>query len=356
MAAGATGVVYGRVFQEHDTGRDHPERGARLLATLKALRRSGLMERAQLRLVRPTLVDTSKLLYVHSQEHVDRVREASLKGGSLDPDTVTSPGSFKAALAAVGGAFKAGDLVLEGRLRNAFCLNRPPGHHATRGEAMGFCLFNNAALLAAYLLRDRGLRRVLIVDWDVHHGNGTQEIFYSTSSVLYFSIHQDGRTLYPGTGHIDEVGVEEGEGFNINLPLPPGVGDDVYFEALKATLPPIAEAYRPDFIVASVGFDAHLKDPLGGLRLSATGYHQVASLIADLASRLCVGRLVCVLEGGYSLKYVPRCAVNTIAALAGQPPPFNDPSTDTPPAVAEYVGRLLKRVKKLLSDYWPSLA
>lgn len=353
-----TGVVYGRSFLKHDTGHDHLERGARIVATLKALRESGLIEEAELKLIKPAEADLSKPLYVHSHTLVDAVVEASSSAGYryLDPDTVVSPGSLEAALASVGGALKAGDLVLGGKLHNAFCLNRPPGHHATRDRASGFCLFNNAAILAAYLLRDRGLRRVLIVDWDVHHGNGTQDIFYSTSSVLFLSIHQDGRTLYPGTGHFDEVGADEGEGFNINLPLPPGVGDDVYLEALQRILPPIAREYRPDFIIASVGFDAHRKDPLGGLGLSATGYYRIASLVASLASELCGGRLVCVLEGGYNPKYVARCAVNTIAALAGCPPPFTEASTRSPPAVKNYVERLLNRLTSLLSKYWPGLA
>jgi len=348
----ATGVVYGRVFLRHDTGRDHPERGSRLLAILRLLKESGLVKSAGLRLIRPVAIDPSKLLYVHSPSLIERVREVSRTGGYLDSDTVVSPGSFDAALASAGGAIKAGDLVLKGVLTNAFSLNRPPGHHATRDEAMGFCLFNNAALLAAYLLKERGVRRVLIVDWDVHHGNGTQSIFYSTDKVLFFSVHQDGRTLYPGTGHFDELGEGEGEGFNVNLPLPPGVGDDVYLEALKALLVPIAEEYRPDFIVASVGFDAHFKDQLGGLRLSAMGYYRVAALVSELASRLCSGRLVCVLEGGYSVKHAPRCAVNTIAALANHPPPFNEPSTTSPPALRDYVERLLKRITTVLSPYW----
>ncbi|MEM4699507.1 MAG: histone deacetylase [Candidatus Nezhaarchaeales archaeon] len=354
----ATGVVYGRAFLKHDTGRDHLERGARIVAVIKALRKSGLVEEAELKLIRPAKADLSKPLYVHSQGLVDAVVEASSSAGYryLDSDTVVSPGSLEAALASIGGALKAGDLILSGRLRNALCLNRPPGHHATRNRASGFCLFNNAAVLAAYLLRDRGLRRVLIVDWDVHHGNGTQDIFYSTSSVLFLSIHQDGRTLYPGTGHLDEVGADEGEGFNVNVPLPPGVGDDVYLEALQRILPPIAREFRPDFIVASVGFDAHYKDPLGGLSLSATGYYRIASLVASLASELCGGRLVCVLEGGYNPKYVARCAVNTIAALAGRPPPFTEASTKSHSAVRGYVRRLLGRLTSLLSRYWPSLA
>ncbi|MCX8204467.1 MAG: histone deacetylase [Candidatus Nezhaarchaeota archaeon] len=353
----ATGIVYGEVFLKHDTGRDHVERAARLIAVLKALKRTSLIEKARLRLIRPTIASLSKPLYVHSKELVDRIVEASSSTGYyyLDSDTVVSPGSLEAALASIGGALKAGDLVLGRRIRNAFCLNRPPGHHATRDKASGFCLFNNAAILAAYLLRDKGLRRVLIVDWDVHHGNGTQDIFYSTSSVLFFSIHQDGRTLYPGSGHFDEVGVGEGEGFNVNLPLPPGIGDDVYLEALQRVLPSVAKEYRPDFIIASVGFDAHYKDPLGGLNLSATGYYQVASLVANLASELCEGRLICVLEGGYSLRHTARCAVNTIAALANHPPPFNEASTKTPPAVRGYVERLLSRLTSFLSKYWPSL-
>lgn len=354
----STGVVYGRAFLKHNTGRGHVERAARVVAMLKALSKSSLVKSAGLRLIRPAAADLSRPLYVHTQELVNAVVEASSSARHryLDSDTVVSPGSLEAALASIGGAIKAADLVLKGRVRNAFCLNRPPGHHATRNRASGFCLFNNAAVLAAYLLRDRGLRRVLIVDWDVHHGNGTQDIFYSTSSVLYFSVHQDGRTLYPGTGHFDEVGADEGEGFNVNLPLPPGVGDDVYLEALQRVLPPIAKEYRPDFVVASVGFDAHRKDPLGGLSLSATGYYKVASLVASLASELCGGRLVCVLEGGYSLRYAARCAANTIAALANHPPPFSEASTRTPPAVRRYVERLLDRLTSFFSKYWPGLA
>ncbi len=349
----STGIIYSRAFLKHDTGKDHPERGARLIAIVKALKESSLIERAELKLVKPIRLDPEKLLYVHSPALIEKVEKASVKGGYLDSDTVTSPDSFNVALLAVGGVFRAGDLVMDGKLTNAFCLIRPPGHHATRDEAMGFCLFNNAALLAAHLLKDKGLRRVLIVDWDVHHGNGTQDLFYQSREVLYFSVHQDGRTIYPGTGSFDEVGEGEGEGFNINLPLPPGVGDDVYLYALSEILPPIVEAYAPEFIVASVGFDAHRQDQLGALKLSAQGYYEIAKLVVELAHRHCSGRLVAVLEGGYNLKYIPKCAANTIAAFAGHPPPFREAATHTQPSVKSYVDGLLRRIKTVLSPYWP---
>ncbi|RLF14437.1 MAG: histone deacetylase [Thermoprotei archaeon] len=346
----ATGVVYSREFLKHDTGEGHPESWRRLLAAVKAVKGSSLTR--SVKLVRPEPIALHRLLYVHALSLVERVKRACDEGQPIDSDTVVSRDSFNVALLAAGGAVKAGELVAKGELSNAFCLIRPPGHHATRTEAMGFCLFNNAAVLAAYLLREVGARRVLIVDWDVHHGNGTQEIFYEDPSVLYFSVHQDGRTIYPGTGHFDEVGAGEGEGFNVNLPLPPGVGDDVYLEALRELLPPIADGFKPDFVVASVGFDAHYADQLGNLKLSVRGYYEVAKLVAELAREHCSGRLVAVLEGGYHLKYMPRCFVNTLAAFMGRPPIYASPSTSTDEATQSYVEGLLGRIKRLLSRYW----
>ena len=347
----STGLVYSREFLKHDTGEGHPESGRRLVAAVAALKRSGLAR--GVRLVRPEPISMERLLCVHEESLVERVRRACEGGQPLDSDTVASRDSFNVALLAAGGAVKAGGLVARGRLRNAFCLIRPPGHHATRREAMGFCLFNNAAILASYLVREGGFRRVMVVDWDVHHGNGTQEIFYEDPRVLYFSVHQDGRTIYPGTGHIDEVGAGEGEGFNVNLPLPPGVGDDVYLEALSSIIHPIADSFKPEFIVASIGFDAHFADQLGNLRLTSMGYYEVARLIVELAERHCAGRLVAVLEGGYSLKYMPRCFVNTMAAFMGAPPPYKARRTTSDDATRSYVEGLLSRVRRVLSRYWP---
>jgi acetoin utilization deacetylase AcuC-like enzyme len=236
-------------------------------------------------------------------------------GGRIDADTTASPGSWEAALRAAGGLIEAVDRVSTGALDAAYCVVRPPGHHATPGEAMGFCLFNNVAIAAAWLLANGRAKRVAILDYDVHHGNGTQDAFYDRADVLYVSTHQF--PLYPGTGHWRETGTLNGEGYTINIALPPGSGDEVYAAALSKVVEPAFTRYNPDFTLVSLGFDAFYADPLANMRLSVAGY----SALIRSAVELSQGRLVVALEGGYDLNALARGSAAVCHLLLGEEPP-----------------------------------
>ncbi len=312
-----TGLVYHPVFLQHDTGAMHPECPERLRAILDGLDRSGL--RSGLMPLAPQAVERAWLALVHSPEHLDRISAAASRaeGGTvyLDPDTPLSAASGEAALKAAGGVLTACDQVLAGPVDNAFCLVRPPGHHAEPNRAMGFCLYNNVSIAARYLQRRHGLKRILIVDWDVHHGNGTQAAFWRDPTVLYYSIHQ--YPHYPGSGAGDEVGEGPGEGTIINSPMSAGGGDVDYLDCLERVLMPAAERFLPEFILISAGFDAHRDDPLANMRVTADGFGRMTALVMDLADRLCAGRLVSVLEGGYNLDALARSVNTHISVLKG---------------------------------------
>ena len=290
------------------------------------------------------------LAAVHHPEYIDEVaRVARQGGGFLDPDTFVSPPSFDVALAAAGGAVYAVDEVLGGRASAAFALLRPPGHHALPDRGMGFCLFNNAAV-AATAARDRhGLRRILILDWDVHHGNGTQTIFYRDPTVLYISTHQE--NWYPGTGHWDEVGAGEGEGFTLNIPLPAETGDEGYRLILEEVAVPLVEAYRPELVLVSAGYDAHFADPLSGMLVTAAGFHTLADLAVEAARRV-EARFAAVLEGGYDLPGLSTSVVATLEVLTQRSArlPFPDHRfEETPYAV---IRDRVRRARSIALNYW----
>jgi acetoin utilization deacetylase AcuC-like enzyme len=294
-----TGFVYGPVYLEHKTGAGHPERPERLRAIVNRLEASGLL--ARLTAISPRPAADEWLTTVHAADYVRRVRDRC-KAGAGYVDTTDAPvsrRSYDAAVAAVGGVLAAVDAVVEGRVRTAFCAVRPPGHHARRDRAMGFCLLNNVAVAARYVQKKHGLAKVLIVDWDVHHGNGTQEMFYDDPTVFYFGIHQS--PFYPGTGRADERGEGDGQGTTLNVPLVAGAGDRAYRQALERDLRPAAEAFRPDFVLISAGFDAHEDDLLGRMKVTAGGFAELTRIVRSIAERHCRGRLVSVLEGGYHL-------------------------------------------------------
>jgi acetoin utilization deacetylase AcuC-like enzyme len=294
----------------------------------------------------PERADEATIRLVHTQEHIQATHEATRRGGHIDADTVVSAGSWEAALRAAGGLVEAADHVLTGQLDNAFCLVRPPGHHATPTQAMGFCLFNNVAIAAAWLLQTRRIQRVAILDYDVHHGNGTQDAFYARDDVLYISTHQ--YPLYPGTGHWRETGSGKGEGYTLNLALPPGSGDLVYAAALTDVIEPAVRRYQPDFLFVSLGFDAFWSDPLAQLRLSIGGaYTPLLRSARDLAAEWCSGRLVVGLEGGYNLDALAHGSEAVSRLLLGEEPPA-DPLGPPPDqrSVAE-VQPLLSSIRAL---------
>lgn len=284
---------------------------------------SGLMD--HLTLIKPRPATEAEILRFHTPAHLDKIRRMSAAGGG-DASELTpfGNGSFEIALLAAGGTIEALDAVLSGRVRNAYALVRPPGHHATQDVGMGFCLFGNVAIAILHAQAVRGVGRVATVDWDVHHGNGTQAAFYDSPDVLTISLHQD--NLFPAnSGGLQERGIGRGEGYNLNIPLPPGCGDGAYIEAMRRVVLPALERYRPDIIVVPSGFDASGVDPLGRMMVSAEGFRQMTSLLMEAADRLCGGRLLMSHEGGYSAMYVPYCGLAVLEEMSGHRTAVNDP-------------------------------
>ncbi len=308
-----TGLLLEPIYREHRTTPGHPERPERLDAIEGRLRETGMLEQVERIAAQP--VDQDYLHLVHTPEYVRRVRRAADRGaGYLDsPDTPVCEASFSVALHAVGGVLAAVDAVMSGKLRNAFCAVRPPGHHALPDRAMGFCLFNNVAVAVRYLQQRYGLARVLVVDWDVHHGNGTQAIFYDDPDVLFFSVHQ--YPFYPGTGSWRETGWGRGQGATINVPLPAGTSEAEWLESFYRYLLPKATEFRPQFVLVSAGFDAHQDDLLGRMEVREAGFAAATQLVKKIADDYCGGKLVSVLEGGYHLNALGRSVEAHLRAL-----------------------------------------
>ncbi len=250
--------------------------------------------------IEPRPASEKEIALIHDPSYIRLVKStAGRERVVLDPDTSTSPLTWETACLAAGGTIKAADLIMEGSVRNAMALVRPPGHHAEFNQAKGFCFFNNIAIAAEHLLHERGLKRLLIADFDLHHGNGTQHAFYDRNDVLFFSTHQ--YPYYPGSGHWSEIGEEAGEGFTLNIPLRPGKGDRDYQLIYSRVLAPAARRFRPEFILVSAGYDIYGGDPLGGMNVTEKGFGALAGMLTGLADELCSGRLLLVLEGGYHL-------------------------------------------------------
>lgn len=294
-----TGLIYDDIYLEHKTTPDHPERPERLLEIVKRLKAEGLY--SLLLELEPAPAGLNWIETVHSPDYIERAKRSCDNGvGYLDsPDVPISDRSYEAAVMAVGGMLAAVDAVMEQKVANAFCAVRPPGHHALENRAMGFCIFNNVAIGTRYIQKKYGLSNVLIVDWDVHHGNGTQATFYDDPTVLYFSVHQ--YPFYPGTGSRAETGAGKGLNYTVNVPLPAGSGDSAYLEAFEQKLRPAALAFSPDFVLISAGFDAHENDPLGQMAVTAEGFAKLTEIVKAIALKCCQGRLVSILEGGYHL-------------------------------------------------------
>lgn len=320
----------------------HPESPERLKAVVQGLKGSGLWSSPKVKLVDPILASPQALELVHERGYVEHVRRLSTRGEPLDLDTPTHSNTFELALLAAGGALQASELVARGEVKRVFALLRPPGHHAGRTFGGGFCFFNNLAL-AVESLKARGFNRVLILDIDAHHGNGTQDVFYEDPQVLFISFHQDGRTLYPGTGFVHEVGSGSGKGYNVNVPLPPGSSDPEYAAAMEEVFIPLTEQFHPQLLAVSVGFDAHREDPLTGLELSSQAFGWLIKKVVEQAEKFCGGRMVLTLEGGYNLEVLPGAAVQVVKALLDEP--MGAPPEGRRP-------RVLEEVKRELSRYW----
>jgi len=292
------GFVYDDAFLQHDTGEGHPERADRLRHLMEALEKTNLL--TELTNIAATPAAIEAVERVHPRSYIEHVQSACKKGRFLlDSDTVVSEASFDIALLAAGGVMNACHSVMQSETQHAFCAIRPPGHHAEASRAMGFCLFNNVAVAARYLQEEHALEKVCVIDWDVHHGNGTQAIFYDDPTVFYISTHQ--HPLYPGTGRAEETGVGNGEGATLNFPLAPGQGDEVYLNLFENEIARAVRDFGPDFLLISAGFDAHRDDPLANMELSTSGFAEMTRIVRELADECCEGRLVSALEGGYDL-------------------------------------------------------
>lgn len=311
-----TGIVLDERYQEHQTGPSHPERPDRLRALSATIDEQGLLPTLQR--IEPMPAELERVESVHSPAYIERVRQACEAGAKFidAPDSAICPASYDIARLAAGGLLAAVDGVMRGELANAFCAVRPPGHHAERALSMGFCLFNNVAIAARHLQQQWGLNRVLILDWDVHHGNGTQHTFEDDPSVFFCSMHQHPAYLYPGTGYPTERGTGPGEGTTLNLTMMPGAGDADYRKAFEESFAPAAEAFKPEFILVSAGFDAHRRDPLAQIELSDDAFAWLSTETLALANRACNGRLVSTLEGGYDLEALATCATAHVRILA----------------------------------------
>lgn len=293
-----TGIVYDDIFLTHDTGAGHVESAERLIAIINKLKEAGVY--SQLLEIAAKAASLDRLEAVHSGDYIARVIRSCVEGKAFldSQDTVICGESFKVAVTAAGGVLSAVDAVMEGRIDNAFCAVRPPGHHATKDKAMGFCIFNNVAIAAKYLEDEYGLTRILIVDWDVHHGNGTQEVFYEDANVMYFSVHQS--PFYPFTGLAEERGSGGGRNLNINVPLEAGAGDAEYKKVFEEKLLASALSFSPQFVLISAGFDASEEDKLGGMAVTSEGFAELTRIVKGIAERCSKGRVVSVLEGGYN--------------------------------------------------------
>lgn len=303
---GRTAYLYDPLYLRHDTGAGHPERPGRLLAVEDRLRGEAWFP--SLLSLGPKEADVETLSLVHDPAYVELVRR-EVEGGRRQlstGDTAVSGESYAVAVGMVGGVLEAVDAVMSGRARNAFCAVRPPGHHASGVRGMGFCLFNGVAVAARYAQRVHGAERVLIADWDVHHGNGTQDVFYSDGSVLFMSTHQ--YPFYPGTGPREETGAGPGAGLTMNRPFPAGAGDEEVVGAFRNDLLPAARAFRPDLVLVSAGFDSRAGDLLGGFRVSDGGFRALTRVMLEIAEIAADGRLVSVLEGGYTLSGLASAA------------------------------------------------
>lgn len=350
---GKTAVVSSPKYLNHKTGIHHPESPSRLRVTLRELNKSGILETTSCSLVEPEIAGIKDLELVHKRDYIQLVQLVCMAGGGLidHQDTVVSPESFDVARLAVGGTLKAVDMVMTNDFRNAFALVRPPGHHAGSHYAMGFCVFNNVAVAASHLIEKFNLNRVLILDLDAHHGNGTQEIFFRSNKVLYISLHED-PCEFPLRGFVDEVGEDEGLGYTVNIPLPFGTSDTIYLRAFNEVAVPIITQYKPLFILVSTGFDNYHKDPVGELSLSAYSYNKIFDGVLELASEFCQDKLVAVLEGGYNLRVLGKLVAAVTARMAGIHYSIRDKQFGAISAIRKKGEKTIKEVKKTHSMFW----
>lgn len=350
-----TGIVKDQRYLNHDMGIGHPESPERLRVLYHMLEEEEM--RGQFcEAIRPRPATREELELNHAPSYIDLIASTAGKPHfQLDMDTSTSAGSYEAALLAAGGLLELTKEVMKGTLHNGFALVRPPGHHAETNKAMGFCLFNNVAIGARYALKNFSLERVLIVDWDVHHGNGTQNAFYEDSRVLYFSTHRY-PFFYPGTGAATEVGKGKGEGFTVNVPLPNGCGDAEYGNIFEVILKPIALQYQPQLVLVSAGFDIHYDDPLGGMEVTEKGFARMTQILMEIADATAQGRVVFTLEGGYDVSGQSRSVKAVLKELARASQIDKEDLLEKERACYPRIERLVLQIKEIQKRYWKSLS
>ncbi|WP_455368397.1 histone deacetylase family protein [[Eubacterium] cellulosolvens] len=345
-----TALVYHPEYVKHNLGFDHPERPERISKVVEHLKDASLLSNPKLSVLYPDSLTDEDLMLVHTDDYIEKVRNMSNHGGMLSIDTPIQNNTYDIAKLSAGGAVLAGKIILEGKACNSFGLIRPPGHHAGRNYGGGFCYFNNIAILVEYLRKHFGLKRFMIMDWDVHHGNGTQDIFYEDPTVLYFSTHQ--MPLYPGTGYIEEIGKGEGKGYTVNLPLQAGTSGKTYEKILDELFFPLAKEFRPEMILVSAGQDAHTSDPIANLQFTNQNYIKMTKRIMEIAESVCERRLTMVLEGGYNLTALSETISGIIMTMAGINQ-FNIlESTPKEVEVDKEVESRIEQLKIILKNYW----
>ncbi len=354
MAQLRVGIVFHEKYRQYDFGPGHPFRGDRFGNAMKFFGEQGLLTLPHVKVLKPDIVQLKDLLRVHDKSYVDLIFDFAEKGRPYDFDTPLSAGILEAALHIMGGALRAGEALYSGEVERGVCLGGGL-HHAGENFGGGFCIFNDVAILARYLQQEKGAKRVLVLDYDVHAGNGTSDIFYSDPSVLFVSLHQDPRTLFPGTGFVGQIGKGEGAGFNVNVPLPPGTGNETYFYALRETFVPLAKEFKPDVILANGGSDPHFADILGSLGLTVRGFLDLSRLIVAVAGEVCGGKVVLLVGSGYNPAVLPPCWYALAAGVAGvEKISATDPSDPPvePPWCRERVEATVKELGQVLKDYW----
>lgn len=347
-----TGIIKDSLYLEHIADDYHPESHHRLEAIYEMLEEKDMA--GKFVDIKPRDATREELGYIHTPEYISRVASTKVRSRvMLDPDTYTSPRSWEAASRAAGGFLELIDKLMQNKIDNGFALVRPPGHHAEADRAMGFCLFNNVAIGAKYAINKYNLERILIIDWDIHHGNGTQRSFYNAPEVLYFSTHQ--YPYYPGTGGVDELGDGKGKGFNVNVPLSPGAGDDEYAEIFLKILKPVTLEFKPQLILVSAGFDTYFDDPLGGMKVTPKGFARLAKIILELADRICDGKVLFILEGGYNLNGLRDSVKAVLLELLGESDLFKGRSLLDEKIDTTVISSIIKQVKTTIKPFWPDL-
>ena len=344
-----TGIVKDKRYLQHSSGFAHPESPERLAAIYEML--DNPIMSWKFTEIEPREATHEEIATIHSPSYVDYIASTAGKDSvMLDPDTATSPETYHIAKLAVGGVCNAINSVMTGDVDNAFAFVRPPGHHADRDAAAGFCIFNNVAIGAMHAILKHNLKRVLIVDWDLHHGNGTQHIFYKDQRVLYFSTHQ--YPYYPGTGSVEEIGQGEGEGYTVNVPLRGGAGDNAFIKIFRRILEPVALKFNPELVLVSAGFDIYHQDPLGSMRVTPDGFAALIRILLNIADNCCQGRLVAVLEGGYNVQGLTKSVKAVLEEMLDETHYSEEKLSASEQNADDETNRLISQVANKIHPFW----